>query len=721
MNPPVCLVMIVRDSGSDLIPVLRAAKPYLSSYFIADTGSVDSTPEIVASELDGVSGRLVHHPWVHFSHNRNLVLEGAESAYPNSFYLMLDDSYILHGGEHLLEALRGLDPAVSANYLVRIFDKERFYYSARLMTAGQRYKYRIHEVPIDPAKGSLDDRIYLSDPVSVLHHQRSKKRYERDIDWLMMDRTDFPDDPRPVFYLGRTYYIKDDLKNAVEMFQQRIRMARADHAAGSRYEIYDSMFYLSVISYKKFLQVQTKETFQVTLELLRKCHTTFPYRAEPLYYLAIIMIYFEYEQRKDEILETLEKAASLSIPEDNDVLYDVYKEKIPYTLSFTYYRMGKYDQAVETIKKNYPAEPHLKYDNLLIGMGALKPYSIQHFSEPLVVIHAGSVVQRPWNGANLHSGCSGSEFMAVQLAEYFARCRKRVVLFCECAGLEAEVNGVVYRPAKSYYSFLRTHYIDVLVVSRDSAQLSYLRHIKNVFLWVHDTEPIGDEFQTAPSFRGVISLSKWHKGHILSSFPMPSGHIKIIGNVIQPIPALLDTPKRPMRFIFSSSPDRGLDRVVEIIERIAETYPDVSLAVYANDHLIEGRLKNLMAEKPDRYLLRPRAAKDVLHAAYAEADYWLYPTGFTETYCITAVEAQYYRCVCVTTGLASLADTVADRGVLLTSRYEQDAVVDEAVRKIDFLQKNELIKEMYRQRGHEWASHQIIDEIGPQWDSLIQL
>jgi hypothetical protein len=71
-----------------------------------------------------------------------------------------------------------------------------------------------------------------------------------------------------------------------------------------------------------------------------------------------------------------------------------------------------------------------------------------------------------------------------------------------------------------------------------------------------------------------------------------------------------------------------------------------------------------MAENPERYLLHPRAAKEILHAAYAEADYWLYPTGFTETYCITAVEAQYYRCVCVTTGLASLADTVADRGVL---------------------------------------------------------
>ena len=247
MNPPVCLVMIVRDSGSELIPVLRSVKPYLSSYFIADTGSVDSTPEIVDSELSGVSGRLVHHPWVHFSHNRNLVLEGAEEAYPNQFYLMLDDSYILHGGEHLFEALRALDPAVPSNYLVRIFDKERFYYSARLMTSCQRYKYRIHEVPVDPAKGTLDDRIYLSDPVSALHHQRSKRRYERDIDWLMMDRADFPEDPRPVFYLGRTYYIKDDLKNAVEMFQQRIRMARADHPTGSRYEIYDSMFYLSVI------------------------------------------------------------------------------------------------------------------------------------------------------------------------------------------------------------------------------------------------------------------------------------------------------------------------------------------------------------------------------------------------------------------------------------------------------------------------------------------
>lgn len=720
MKPSLCLVMIVRDSGYDILPVLQSIKPYITSYYIADTGSNDDTKSYIESTLSSVPGTLVDHSWVHFSHNRNLVLEEAEKKYNSDFYVMLDDSYVLYGGQELLAELQKLDPTKSANYLLRIFDTERFYYSSRLMTKGQRYKYRIHEVLEDESSGTLSDAIYLTDHVSSLHSQRSKKRYDRDIEWLQEDHKEFPDDPRPVYYLARTYYIKNDLKNAVEYFQERIRMAKEYHPTGSIHEIYNSMFYLSVIAYKKFLQEKSKESFAVAVELLKKCSTTFPYRAEPLYYLAIIMIYFEYEPRKEEIIQTLEKAITIPIPDDNDVHYDIYKNKIPYTLSFTYYRIKNFEKAIQTIRKyESKEEPNLRYDNLLIGMGAMKPYSIEHFSEPLIVINAGSVVKQPWNGANFNKFCSGSEHMAVRLAEYFAQSGKRVVIFCECAGLEAEINGVSYLPIKKYYPFLRTHYIDVLIVSRDSAQLSYLRHIKNVFLWIHDTEPIGDEFQTGPSFRGVITLSKWHKKHILNAFPMPEQYVSIIGNTIVPIPELLVVPKIPLRFIFSSSPDRGLDLVVTIIEKLAEQFPTVTLSVYANFELIEGRIRTIMAHSPHRYLFHPRATKEVLHKAYAESEYWLYPTGFTETYCITAVEAQYYRCVCITTGLASLRDTVGERGITLSHTYDQPELIDETVRKIEFLEKNESIKEMYRTRGHEWASRQVMTEVGKVWDQHI--
>jgi glycogen synthase len=237
---------------------------------------------------------------------------------------------------------------------------------------------------------------------------------------------------------------------------------------------------------------------------------------------------------------------------------------------------------------------------------------------------------------------------------------------------------------------------------------------------VHDTEPIGDEFQTGPSFRGLIALSAWHRRHLLSAFPMPEQFIRVIGNAIVPIPELLTTPKIPLRFIYSSSPDRGLERLVQCIERLALTMP-VSLSVFANEELIDGRTRALMQRAPSRYLVRPRVTKEELHKAYAESDYWLYPTHFQETSCLCAVEAQYYQCVCITTALAALADTVADRGVALKHKAEDPELIDEVVTKIEFLEKHPAIKQLYREKAHEWASKQVMPELGKQWDSLIQL
>ena len=704
--------MIVKDAGQEIIPVLRSIKPYIHSYCISDTGSLDNTPSIIQQELSPLPGTIYEDGWFDFGTNRNIAISHAETDYPSDFYLMLDDSYILSQGNPLSE-LEQLDPTKSANYLVRIIDKEKSYFSSRLFTKGQRYKYRIHEVFEQPPEAAIE--LTFEDHLSVNHQQRSRKRFQRDLQYLELDQKDYPDDPRPVYYTARTYQMMEDNGKAAEYFRKRLDLP-VD--ASNLYELYNSYFYLAIIAYKKFVITRDLADCNASIERFKICAQLFHHRAEPLYHLATILTYFFFESNKEEIVTILENAISIPIPDDNDVYYDLYTTKIPYRLAFHYYRTGRTEDSIRIIKKYRAPENELRYDNLLLAMNALPRKSVEHHPEETVVIYATDVVSVPWNGANFNELCSGSEYMAVKLGEFFASRGKRVYLFCVCDGLEGEVNGVNYTPIKNYYNFLSSTWTDVLIVSRDSSKLSYLPHIRNVFLWIHDTEPIGDEFQTSINFRAAVVLTESHKRHIMRSFQLNEKLIQIIPNAIQPYPLSLE--KKRLQFIYSSSPDRGLFPLLSVFQKIIKKFPQATLLIFSNKSLLSGECKNLIESYPDNITLSPRVERQELHRHYAESDYWLYPTDFVETYCITAAEAQYYKCVCIYSAIGALVDTVGARGVMLKKSIHSPEYEQEILQKIEFLESNPNMKEVYRNRGHDWAKDQLIQNIGVMWQKFIQ-
>jgi glycosyltransferase involved in cell wall biosynthesis len=185
-------------------------------------------------------------------------------------------------------------------------------------------------------------------------------------------------------------------------------------------------------------------------------------------------------------------------------------------------------------------------------------------------------------------------------------------------------------------------------------------------------------------------------------------------------PELLVYPKKPLQCIYTSSPDRGLDVMIKIILKAVKTLPTITLIIYANEELIHPESMQRIRSHPERFTLLPRTNSKELHRSFAESDYWIYPTSFTETYCITALEAQYYQCVCITTGVGSLSEIVGQRGILLTEKADSDDIIGETVKKIEFMERNPSLKDMYRTKGHEWAEKQVMKEIGKKWEQLIQ-
>jgi glycosyltransferase involved in cell wall biosynthesis len=95
---------------------------------------------------------------------------------------------------------------------------------------------------------------------------------------------------------------------------------------------------------------------------------------------------------------------------------------------------------------------------------------------------------------------------------------------------------------------------------------------------------------------------------------------------------------------------------------------------------VESKLKEL---EPLGVVLRGRVPQQDLAQEFLQAGAWLHPTWFTETSCITAMEAQASGLACVTSPIAALVETLGDRGTMISgdwlSANYQRAFIEAAV------------------------------------------
>ena len=92
--------MIAKDEANDrLIPSLQAAALHITGYIFCDTGSTDGTPKLAKSIFNylNLKGKIAHHQWKDFAHNRNLCLEDGQRLLGNvcDYWLLLDADQIM--------------------------------------------------------------------------------------------------------------------------------------------------------------------------------------------------------------------------------------------------------------------------------------------------------------------------------------------------------------------------------------------------------------------------------------------------------------------------------------------------------------------------------------------------------------------------------------------------------------------------------------------------
>lgn len=337
---------------------------------------------------------------------------------------------------------------------------------------------------------------------------------------------------------------------------------------------------------------------------------------------------------------------------------------------------GLLDDKMKMLKKkkqkgDAPSEINSLRKNL---RGTKKDKSICFYTSPIPEV---------WHPKTIAEGGSGgSELAVMEIAKRFAEDGWRTVVF-GTPGMEAGVyDGVEYWRAED---FLPSEPFHTFISSRAPAPFEVELNSKNKYLWCHDVN-MGDTFFPVKDVPDkIISVSNWQAQHMSKLYDADINKFITIPNGLNMDRFDKDRSQDGTiepKFIWSSSPDRGLDVLLGLWPTIKEYYPEAELHVYYGWNMIDkiinsmrnrgatggyleyikgqivGKMMELGGEEGGIYNHGRVNQKELAEAMYQNS-FWAYPTQFMETFCITALECQAAGVIPVTSKLAALQETVA--------------------------------------------------------------
>ena len=285
-------------------------------------------------------------------------------------------------------------------------------------------------------------------------------------------------------------------------------------------------------------------------------------------------------------------------------------------------------------------------------------------------------------------GSGGSELAVMEIAKRFAADGWRTVVFGTPGADAGLFDGVEYWRAED---FLPSEPFKVFVSSRAPAPFEVDINAKLKLLWAHDVN-MGDSFFPVKDRPDkILGVSNWQINHMSKLYGVDIERFAVVPNGVN-----IDRFKKVRskdsklepKFIWSSSPDRGLDVLLGLWPTIREYYPDAELHVYYGWNLIDKIINNMknrgisggyleyvksqivgkmyeLGNEEGGIFNHGRVNQKELTKALYESSIWGYPTQFMETFCITAIECQAAGVIPVTSKLAALQETVAMKDLLI--------------------------------------------------------
>lgn len=355
-----------------------------------------------------------------------------------------------------------------------------------------------------------------------------------------------------------------------------------------------------------------------------------------------------------------------------------------------------------------------------------------------VMIYSGPSWER-WDYRIMEtSGIGGSEVWQISLARELDKLGYRVTSFADCE-TELMDGDIQWIPYTQYPKWAEQHWTDYAILSRTTDPLRFPLRAGKVFVMIHDVWLLSDRNQLfLDRVNKFCALSQWHLDFASDYHKIPKEKMVITSNGIDP--ARFDSIKvdrHPFRFHWSSSLDRGLDNVLYLWPFIKNEIPGAELHVFYGTW----NWRQSCIQKNDQEGLKKIDALEVamtqpgvfnhgrinqrqLAEEICKSSLWLYPTWFSESFCITAIECQYAGVPVIASKYGGLTTTLGDSAILLGNGDAQWAYTKEG-REAFYNETVSMLRdrakwELWSQRGRENAAKYSWTNCALRWKALFE-
>jgi len=380
------------------------------------------------------------------------------------------------------------------------------------------------------------------------------------------------------------------------------------------------------------------------------------------------------------------------------------------------------------IQHNYPIEIHSVMDKY-IKYGISFPtkqmyknkFTPDECSESKKILLYTGYLKDKWNYTyTLTNPVGGSETAAISLARSFP---KTYEIYIGGDVLEEKLDNITFVNSDNLHKLLENNAFHTIIVSRYVNFFDFYKcvYTHQIYIWAHDIYliPYGtynnvDDILTThyDKINGCICQTEWHKNLYETSYKSLVDKVHVINNGIDT--SMFETAntkatitKVKNRFIYSSCPERGLERLLELWPEISDKLEKAELYIctYVSFPRMDSRnyekdmkIKKMM-EKHENVKYMGKLTKSDLYKLMSTCDYWFYPTNFYETSCITAMEMLMSEVICIYYPMGGLVNTMREYGIQVKEGDEIETIVELSESTL-FVENR---KKEIRQRGKEYA------------------
>lgn len=188
--------------------------------------------------------------------------------------------------------------------------------------------------------------------------------------------------------------------------------------------------------------------------------------------------------------------------------------------------------------------------------------------------------------------------------------------------------------------------------------------------WLHDLpgDPESEHLRGGGwnRFDKLVFVSHWQMQAYQKHYGLPWYKCVVLQNAIEPI-EYVQKPTDKIRFIYHTTPHRGLNILVSAFDALSKRYPNIELDVYSSFKIYgwEQRdepykeLFNFCKDHPN-INYHGSVPNSEIRTALQKAHFYAYPNTWLETSCISLIEAMSAGVFCLHPNYGALYETAAN-------------------------------------------------------------